>query len=517
MDANPLSAFDPIPRKKLDGLAIVPDVARGMGLRVAAPPGAGKSRLLGRYVAFTDFLRGVPTVVLDPVGPTIDNLLDRIIRLPKRQQESIWPRVRYVDMGGKFGRVVPMPIYYRRGNEKLYVIAHRFLDVLRRADPDLRRAPIQGWNAVEYIGERVGMALAALGEPITAAADLLVDAKPFLRRLVPLVRTYPELTAVIADLGNYEELKGYAREQTMLAFRRTLSGFRLDPVQRAIYGAKTPGIDWDEVVAKRQLVLFDLRHVESDRAKSFAMFWCFRYLREYLVQRGTDAPLPISVVIDELTALLPQDTREEGILTEDMVELTGRIARNHKTWLTLAHQDLNQLSDRVFALLMRAGTQVLGGMSDPRMARKAAERFFRWDPTWVKKYENVWGSSYGNHDVIERRPVEYSIEEQKQLLSETFFDLRTFNFLVGISEREGQLPSKLRRASIAGFETGVWPDIVLAEEVRRRLSFRDGLPIGAVFEEPPEEPPAQERPKAPRGPKPTMPKWPKSPPPRIAN
>src|SRR3989442_157258 len=58
------------------------DDARSMGLSVWATKGAGKSRALGRLIAFQDFLRGFPVVVIDPVGGTIDNFLDKIARLP---------------------------------------------------------------------------------------------------------------------------------------------------------------------------------------------------------------------------------------------------------------------------------------------------------------------------------------------------------------------------------------------------------------------------------------------------
>ena len=43
-----------------------------MGTHIVAGKGSGKSRLMGRIIAFLDFLQGVPTVIFDPHGGTIE-------------------------------------------------------------------------------------------------------------------------------------------------------------------------------------------------------------------------------------------------------------------------------------------------------------------------------------------------------------------------------------------------------------------------------------------------------------
>jgi hypothetical protein len=51
-----------------------------MGIYLLAGRGTGKSRLLGRKIAMADFLAGIPQVIIDPVGATIDNFLDKVVR-----------------------------------------------------------------------------------------------------------------------------------------------------------------------------------------------------------------------------------------------------------------------------------------------------------------------------------------------------------------------------------------------------------------------------------------------------
>src|SRR5215216_1923095 len=162
-----------VPWKLLNRCCWVPDDARSMGIHIQAGKGSGKSRLMGRGIAWQDFIRGVPLVIFDPHGPTIDNFLDKITRMPREIQERLWRRVRYVNMSERAGHVIAFPLYYRMGTESLYDISQRFLDVLRKLDPYLQTASVEGWNPLWRTGTHIGMILAALNFQITEAEKLL--------------------------------------------------------------------------------------------------------------------------------------------------------------------------------------------------------------------------------------------------------------------------------------------------------------------------------------------------------
>ena len=98
-----------VPSEYSNKLLWLPDEARNMGIHIVAGKGAGKSRLMGRVIAFQDFLRGTPSVIIDPLGTTIDNFLDKTMNLPQALQERLWPRVLYVDMSGHNGYVIAFP------------------------------------------------------------------------------------------------------------------------------------------------------------------------------------------------------------------------------------------------------------------------------------------------------------------------------------------------------------------------------------------------------------------------
>src|SRR4051812_7564299 len=91
------------------------DNTRSMGIHVCAGKGAGKSRFLGRMIAWEDLLRGTPMVIFDPFGPLIDNFLDKLLWLPAAEQEQLARRIVYVPTAGHNKRTIPFPLYYRIG------------------------------------------------------------------------------------------------------------------------------------------------------------------------------------------------------------------------------------------------------------------------------------------------------------------------------------------------------------------------------------------------------------------
>src|SRR4051794_26162952 len=105
-----------------------------------APSGWGKSRLLGRGVAHQDFMRSVGTVVIDVVGGTIDNALDKLLYLPEPEQREALPRIRYCNMAGEHGRdgklyVPGFPMLAPQSpQESFYTTSQRLVDLIAKTD-----------------------------------------------------------------------------------------------------------------------------------------------------------------------------------------------------------------------------------------------------------------------------------------------------------------------------------------------------------------------------------------------
>jgi hypothetical protein len=96
----------------------LPHSARAMGIYILGARGSGKSRFSARVLAWQDYRSEIPLVIIDPLGRTIDNFLDKLFRFLQYVHPSkhsrYWSRVRYVDMSGKTGVITPFPLYYRQ-------------------------------------------------------------------------------------------------------------------------------------------------------------------------------------------------------------------------------------------------------------------------------------------------------------------------------------------------------------------------------------------------------------------
>lgn len=474
-----------VPRKQAKGLLWLHGPARNMGIHLAAGKGSGKSRMMGRIIGWLDFLCGVAQVIFDPVGGTTDNFLDKLVHLPREYQERLWPRVVYVDMSGRGGRVVPWPLYYRLGDESLAEIAGRYLQAVRRIDPFLQTASIEGWNALWRAGMYAGMVLAALDCQITEAESLLSTPEAWEGRMKRALRQYPELAPAVAFFtGEYDSWDPHTRDRRTSSFRNKIAQFSLDPAMRAMFGAPEAGIDWQEVEEKRLTVLLDFRHEYDLERRRFKMYWAFSHFLEYVKHRGPGRHQPLGLIVDELAALTNLEAMGNSIFASDLDEFINVIARNYMVWPTIAHQEMWQVDERLQKTLMTMGTQILGVTSDPDSAVGLARRFFRYDPHWVKKIERVWMSDmlFGPY-VVDHRTVEFTPEEQMIMGSERFMDLGRFQFLVRPAPGEGDVTGRLRAVSIANFDRGLYPDEALVGEARRLLAKRAGRPVDEVLEE----------------------------------
>lgn len=463
------------------------DTARRMPVFVDAGPGSGKSRLLGRGFVWQDFMRHTPGIVLDPHGVTIDNFLDKLTRLPENVplelRQRLWNRIRYVDMSGGLDYVTPFPLYYRLGNESLFEIAQRFIDVVGKMDPNLQTASIEGWNAFKHVAGPVGMLLAATGAQITEAPGILRTPEAWFSRLRNAEEVYgSELVPVTAFLSQYTSKKETARPRLTASFLNKVDQFELDPAMRAMFGAQLPGINWQEVVDEGQMVLLDFRYVHDLERRQFLMMWAYQYLMSFIRHRGPGRHQPISLIVDELAALFTMSGVVAAQFAADLDEMINQVARNYSLWVTLATQELYQFDERLQKSLLSM-TVIQGRTSDPESAAMLAQRLDRYDPYRVKKRENVWGSVMGFPGVLEKRPVEFSPEEQLILSSYQFMDLRQFEFLARLPQKEGDYTNGVQRFSIAGLDPGHFPDERLVAEARHLLAQRDGTPISAALAE----------------------------------
>lgn len=438
----------------------LPGAHRKMGIHVMAGKGAGKSRLLGRIIGFSDLFCGIPQVIFDPLGTTIDQLLDKVARLPRDLQLHIWPRVKYVDMSGQGGRTMPFPLFYDLGGESHRDRAERFLQVVLRMDPNLASASVQGWRAISRVGRPTGIVLSALGYQITEAADLLRNPEAWEARL-DWVRDHVPEAATAVDFFLREYLPADARERREISrmYLSKVQDITIDPTMVAMFGANTPGIHLPDVVAGGQTVLLDFRHETNRERRRFKTMWAFDYLLSYVKHRGPNHPVPFSILIDELTEITNQKSLDHDVAGQELEELLNMYARNYNCWLTLAHQEMYQLSDRLNYALLGMGTQILGVTADLITAKKLAEYFFPPHPYREKYREPVYGSlgdDRGSTQIDERIHYMHK-DEQVSLGAQLLTSFKPFQYLVRPCSAEGDISQPVFEIDLSYFDRGQWP------------------------------------------------------------
>jgi hypothetical protein len=475
----------------------LPASARVMGLYLLAGRGAGKSRMLGRLIAMQDFLAGIPQVIFDPVGVgTIDNFLDKVARflqqIPRSQHHTVWQRIRYVDMSGKNGYIIPFPLYYTLGSERsLLEIAERYLQVIIKSNPDLFRAQVLGWPPLHRIGVYTGMALASLGVQITEATSFLAHPEQWLSRLTHAKTHSPELAPVIAFFRDeYIPMRQAGRRQLTTPFLDKIFSFPLDPTLRAMFGATKPGINWSEVAQKGQTVLLDFRHEHNEEMRRFKMLWVFSYLYEWIKTRGRSEE-PFGVIIDEFAHMTQQALSGKNPLATELDEFINVYMRQHTIWFSAAHQELYQIDEQLRNTLLSLGTYIIGSTSSMESARELADALFLRDPYWVKYYRPVFGRvlSYKPLEVIAEIPEFMPLEEQRELFAQRIKKLGLFQFLLRPALAEGHIGSAVMPLSIRTVdqdkETGKYqfPDPDLMARVRAVLAKQSGIPVAQLLKE----------------------------------
>jgi hypothetical protein len=478
------SAVSPqVPWEYFKRLLWLPDSTRSMGIHIMAGKGSGKSRLMGRMIAWLDFIRGVPQVIFDPHGPTIDNFLDKLQRLPPESQSRMMSRVQYIDMSGHYGYIHPFPLYYRLDSENLYEVSQRLLNVIRKIDPFLQNASVEGWNALWRTGTYAGMLLTAMNFQISEVEGLLKEPSKWEHLFEIALAKYPELLPAVQYLYELENSKENIHNRRIESFSNKIAIFSLDPCMKAMFGASQQGLNWNEVIRRRKTILLDFRHEQDLERRRFKMVWAFNYFLDFIKHRGAGRHEPIGLVIDELTSLFSVQALGSDLFGSELDELINVIARNYSVWLTIAHQELFQVTERILKSLMTMGTQILGVTTDPEGAKYLAQLFFKYDPHLVKKYEAVYGSVMGIPMVLDFRSVEFTAEEQLILQSYQFIHQGRFRFLARPAAREGDLRNKIHTISIENLDRNIYPDDKKLSDLRQMAMQRDGLPVSEVLKE----------------------------------
>jgi hypothetical protein len=463
--------------------------ARSRGVAAFGAPGVGKSRFFGRGLAIQDFVADIPQVIIDPIGSTIDNFLDKVVELstylPRCEAAKLFGRIIYCDMSGSNGFAVPFPLYYRVGTERsLWEIAERYPQALAKSDPSLLTRPIMGWPPLHKIGVYTGMILAALGYQITEVSSLLQQPEQWEDRLQQAENRYPTVAEAVAFFREYRHLRKAERERLTTAFGEKIFPISLDRRLQAIFGAQKPGIEWDTVERKRQTVLIDFRHVRDTEMRRFQLLWVFSYLSEWIKARGR-SQIPFGVIIDEFPALTLKVGTGDNPLAQDLDTFIHEYMRQHTIWLTIGLQSPLQLDRELQQTVLSLGTYLIGQAPTMQAARLLADATYRRDPFWVKHYRNVWGKdhSWEPLQVIDTEPEYMPLEQQTEVFANRIMRLKQYQFFLRPAVDEGTIGNTVYPISIRTIDPGRFPSQEILTPLRKSLAIKAGKRVTALLAE----------------------------------
>jgi hypothetical protein len=474
----------------------IPASARVMGLYLLAYRGSGKSRMLGRLIAMQDFLAGIPQCVIDPVGTTIDNFLDKVTQflqhIPASQRDLFWDRITYVDMSGKGGFITPFPLYYRLGSERsLLEIAERYLQAIIKSNPALFQAQVLGWPPLHRIGVYSGIVLSALGCQITEAEDLLRRPEQWESRLREAEHRSPEVAPAVAFFRDeYIPMRQADRARLTTPFLDKIFTFSLDPTLQTLFGAKEPGIKWPDVVSGKQTILLDFRREQDEEMRCFKLLWAFSYLYEWIKTRGRSEQ-PFGLIIDEFAHITQKVVSGDNPLAKELDEFINVYMRQHTIWFSCAHQELYQIDEQLRNTLLSLGTYILGSTASMESARELADALFLSDPYWVKYYRPVYGrrAPHKPLEVIAEQPEFMHLDEQRELFAQRIKKLGRFQFLLRPAIAEGHIGSAVLPLTIRDVdwdkETNEYqyPDLPLMQRLRAALARQSGIQVATLLAE----------------------------------
>jgi hypothetical protein len=470
-----------------------------MGVYLLGASRTGKSRLLGRVISWQDFLAEIGQIIFDPRGVTISNFLDKLLQflqyVPEDQHAKYWRRIRYVEVSGKGGYSTGLPLYYRlTPEETLAEISERYLQLILRSNPHLADAQYFGWPALHHFGLNAGILCASLGLQVTDMPSLISHPELWLGRFAEAEARYPEARAACDFFRNeYLPMRLADRARLTNAFRDKIVQFTHDPLLSIQFGAKIPGIDWEEVDAEGLTVLLDFSRETNTELRRFKMLWLFDYFFSWLKTRGRRS-YPMSLLIDEFASMTHKEFTGENPFAVEMAEFIQEYLRNSNIWLTVAHQSIEQLDDQLRNTVFSLGTYLFGRATVPE-ARILADVLFKRGPMRVKHWRKVWmngGSLRGvplPPFVVDVEPEFMSLEDQLEKAANRIAELSLFQFLCRPALREGEVSQSVIPITIAHVDRDEWtgdyhfPNPQRIRDVCSLLAAQSGVPMQTLLVE----------------------------------
>ncbi len=327
----------------------VPLSARSAHLYVIGMSGKGKSKFL-EYCLFQDIAAGRGCGLIDPHSLLVDDLLRLLISRGVLLDPTIGSRLIYVDPT-RTDYVIPFNVLATEA-EHPYDIAAAVLEAFRRTWPEsLREAP--------HFSNVVMAALIVLienGLTLMHMPRLLTNSE-FREQCLEQVTDNNVVEFFHDRYDRWGREAPLMRESTL----NKIGAFSLNPRLKLMLGQKANHLDFREIMDEGKVLLLDLGHSDGETNRLIGSLVVTGL--ELAMRRRRNLRL-WNLTIDEFAGYV---ANEGSAKTLAHVFSEGR---KFNMSMTVAHQDLSQLTPRMLGALSNVQTKVIFGIG-----RHDAEHF----------------------------------------------------------------------------------------------------------------------------------------------
>ncbi|MHB8626383.1 MAG: type IV secretory system conjugative DNA transfer family protein [Aggregatilineales bacterium] len=420
----------------------VPLKARASHLYVIGLSGKGKSKLL-EHCLYQDIAAGLGCGLIDPHSQLADDLLRSVITQGILANPNVRERLIYVDPA-RTDYIVPFNVLATQDTP--YDIAAAVLEAFRRTWPEsLSEAP--------HFSNVVTAALIVLVANNLTLMDmpLLLTNQDFREQCLQKVPD-PNVVAYFHD--RYDKWGREAplmRESTL----NKVGAFSLNPRLKLMLGQKANHLDFRAIMDEKRILILDLGHCDGETNRLIGNLVTTGL--EVAMRRRKKSNL-WNLTIDEFAGYV---ANEGSVKTLAHVFSEGR---KFKMSMTVAHQDLSQLTSRMVGALSNVQTKVIFGIG-----RGDAEFFAK-------------GIGRVDTEAVKREP---KTDSQNEL-----FEPLTNQWELWTDRLRFQKPRQASVATHDGKVVGIWtvgiPPYRASEKqvetVRRESLKRHGIPYAQALQ-----------------------------------
>jgi hypothetical protein len=456
------------------------DFARPLHLRIAGEPGSGKTRL-GAWIAYQDIRRGIPTIILDGNAGLINDLIALILKDPGRDEILS----RFVYMSLRHDRVHSLPWFDYDENLSAFDNADALLEAIWRMTPpeyeytaaNLRKYGLASCIALYEAGRLTGIRF----QPVDVI-DFLDD-KNFRARVLSAIKdTQPQIVRFFNR--QYNQWGDKTQYDATESFRNKIEPFVYNDTLRAIVGGSSVTVSFEEIEKKGLVLVVDLSETSDQVVFLIGTPLVNRLLRYLFTHPKREKP--ISFVVDEAASLLAYSG-----MARDFMEFRER-ARKYRLCLTVIHQSMHQLDDKLREGLWSVGSQFIFRLLNINDAEEAVRNLVKFVPEKAKTpegSENVMGMQVLEQvrldaNVVQNLPDRYGIyrrpvkhynwrKRREEVLWVTSWEKVPEISTSGITEAEIEA---VKRLSLIRFAR---PKSEVLREIDERITRALELPLGS--------------------------------------